>query len=209
MRKYRDVYKRQGYSSRVFLGQMGYPQHFHHVIGIFQHRLPGSLAPVLLFVFQSIEHVFAYCHVGKQGIILEEIADVPLFSSDIYLISMTEKNLVVNGDFPVIRSDDTGQTVEYGRLSRAGGAFYDQEFVFHGEFHVQCKVIEFFYQFEGHCHLHQTSFALSSFQPEIEAEYQSEAEGYHYDYQSHGFIISAYHGRVIYRLSRIHILHRR
>ena len=96
--------------------QTGELQHFERFP---QAPLAGGL---ILFRVQAAQDVFFHRHMGKQGIVLEQIANLPFLRRQVDAASGIEQRFTVQHDPAFVRLFHAGDTFERHAFAAAGGA---------------------------------------------------------------------------------------
>ena len=99
-------------------------------------ELPLLLLPVL-FPVQAAEDVLPHRHVREQGVVLEEIAHLPLLGWEIDVLFRVKEHHAVQLDMAAVRFFDPRDAFEREALAAAGSAQQAGDAVFRLKAHVQ------------------------------------------------------------------------
>ena len=98
----------------------GILENFRQAGGVFGFKV--HLGHGLLHIGQAEGDVFIYCHVGPQGVVLEQEAHLALVGGDIDAQLTVEDHLVADGDPPAGGGLQPGDHPQGGGFAAAGGA---------------------------------------------------------------------------------------
>ena len=124
-------------------------------------QLPLACLPVL-FPAQTAEDVLQHGHVGKEGVILKQVAHPPFLSGEIDVFFGVEQHPAVQLDVALVRALDAGDAFEGHALAAAGGAEKAGDAVFRPEGRVQRKAAEIPVDIHDQTHLFTAFFCLAS-----------------------------------------------
>ena len=90
----------------------------------------------------AAEDVLLDGHVGKERVLLEEIADPALLRREVDLFFAVKEHAAVQHDAPAVGCDDAGDALERHALAAAGRAEQRQRFILRLEFRLQMERAE-------------------------------------------------------------------
>ena len=67
------------------------------------------------------EDILLHCHMGEEGVVLEEVAHLPLLGGQVDALFPVEEGASVQHDAPPVGGDDASDALEGHRLAAAGG----------------------------------------------------------------------------------------
>ena len=104
----------------------------------------------------AAENVLLNGHVGKERVLLEEIADPALLRREVDLLFAVEEHAAVQHDPAAVGRHDAGDALERHALAAAGGPEQRQRFVRYLEFRLQTERAKAFFNINIQAH----AFAL-------------------------------------------------
>ena len=104
----------------------------------------------------AAENVLLNGHVGKERVLLEEIADPTLLRREVDLFLAVKEHAVIENDVPAVGRHDAGDAFERHAFAAAGRAEQRQRFVRYLEFRLQTERAEAFFNIDIQAH----AFAL-------------------------------------------------
>ena len=109
---------------------------------------PPHLLPPGAFILpapqQSGLDILRHCHIGKQGVILEQVPDLPFLGRQVDPSAAVKEDAAVPSYLPPVRPHKPGHSLEGHALPTAGGPQYAQASVLRLKAKVQVKIFQLF-----------------------------------------------------------------
>ena len=119
-------------------------------VGVFESRKRKArklpFEELALFFFRAAcrkRDVLGHGHVGKEGVVLEQVADAALLRREVHALFAVEERAPVEQDASLVGLFDARDALQGHALAAARGAEQREHFVAHGKFHGEIEAAQF------------------------------------------------------------------